>query len=601
MSVIRSILLVLIAILIGQLFLFYYPGDTREVIARRSFLKNVDSLRASVVQLQQLTPTAGQQKLKDQFKKCRLAYKRCEALLAFYSPLTEAALNEPAVASVEDPNFPEPESPHGFQVMEEVLFASDDPDRDKLNDETNRMLINIDQFLGFNDVFIFTPAYVIDAQKQQLIRISCLSVAGYDSPIAAYSLNESATALSEMESLIKIYFPARDSLLRKKGEVILRKGVQQLLSARSFNEFDRIAFTKNFAIPLFQWFNEVSRIWKITPFKSNSNFSFNASSFWSADFFSKKDQATGKKDQIALGRKLFFDPIISGNRVRSCAFCHNPSSGLADGLAKPVNMDGKTTGRRNTPTLWNASLQPFQFIDMRAKSLEDQLDSVLNNHAELGSSMDTLLVRLSTSDEYRKLFDRVFDKSEGLNSLNIRKSFAAYLETLVSFSSTFDEFMQGKRKRIAPEVYRGFNLFMGKAKCGTCHFPPLFTGVLPPRFNKMESEIIGVPESGDSVSKLDPDPGRFGHLAIGILKNSFKTTTLKNIALTAPYMHNGVFRTLEEVINFYDKGGGKGIGINVENQTLPSDKLNLKESEKKDLLMFLHSLTDTVSTRKLFN
>ena len=143
----------------------------------------------------------------------------------------------------------------------------------------------------------------------------------------------------------------------------------------------------------------------------------------------------------------------------------------------------------------------------------------------------------------------------------------------------------------------GFNLFMGKAKCATCHYVPLFNGSKPPTYYYQESEVIGVPATADTLHPLlDSDSGRIHTLNLDFFNHAFKTPTLRNIALTAPYMHNGVYKTLEEVIDFYDKGGGQGLGLSLPNQTLPADKLQLTKTEKKNLKAFLLTLTDTTGT-----
>ena len=140
---------------------------------------------------------------------------------------------------------------------------------------------------------------------------------------------------------------------------------------------------------------------------------------------------------------------------------------------------------------------------------------------------------------------------------------------------------------------------MGKAGCGTCHFAPAFSGLVPPLYHESESEVLGVPLYNlDSVAVIDPDVGRYkGNLKehANIYKHSFKTTTVRNVSLTAPYMHNGVFETLEEVVDFYDKGGGQGLGMEVEFQTLPPDKLELTAQEKLDLVRFMEILVDTTN------
>ena len=136
---------------------------------------------------------------------------------------------------------------------------------------------------------------------------------------------------------------------------------------------------------------------------------------------------------------------------------------------------------------------------------------------------------------------------------------------------------------------------MGKAKCATCHHPPLFNGLLPPEFEETESEVLGVPETTDTLNaKLDSDLGKYLFTRSAIHKYSFKTPTIRNIELTAPYMHNGVFKTLEEVMDFYNKGGGKGLKIAPGNQTLPFDKLNLSKKEQTDIINFMKSLTDSL-------
>ncbi len=140
---------------------------------------------------------------------------------------------------------------------------------------------------------------------------------------------------------------------------------------------------------------------------------------------------------------------------------------------------------------------------------------------------------------------------------------------------------------------RGFNLFMGKAQCGTCHFAPLFNGLLPPYYTVTELEVLGVPENGSLTQPLwDHDEGRFSVFPINFYKGAFKTPTVRNAAVTAPYMHNGSFRTIEDVIEFYNKGGGAGIGLATVTQTLSADPLHLTKTEVKDIEDFINALTD---------
>ena len=166
----------------------------------------------------------------------------------------------------------------------------------------------------------------------------------------------------------------------------------------------------------------------------------------------------------------------------------------------------------------------------------------------------------------------------------------SYVRSLISLTSRFDEYMQGNSEAMNAHEIKGFNLFMGKAKCGTCHYMPLFNGNLPPRFVKTESEVIGVP-STISGKEIDPDLGRYAIIKTPSLKHSFKIPSIRNAASTAPYMHNGIYNTLEQVMDFYNKGGGTGLGISINNQTLPFDKLNLTHEESVDIIAFINSLS----------
>ena len=158
----------------------------------------------------------------------------------------------------------------------------------------------------------------------------------------------------------------------------------------------------------------------------------------------------------------------------------------------------------------------------------------------------------------------------------LRAALAAYLRTLVTLESPVDRALRGDTAALAPDARRGFTVFMGKAKCGTCHFAPLFNGTVPPGYRKAEAEVLGVPTRPVvQRATLDPDPGRHGEFDAPVWKHAFKTPTVRNVAATAPYMHNGAYRTLEQVVEFYDRGGGAGIGAGLPHQTLPPEPLRL--------------------------
>lgn len=243
----------------------------------------------------------------------------------------------------------------------------------------------------------------------------------------------------------------------------------------------------------------------------------------------------------------------------------------------------------------NVGLQPASFYDQRATYLEDQISDVMSNPDEMHLSVDAAAARLSADAEARMRFAQAMGgrPDTAVTALRVRIALAAYLRSLGSLDSRFDRAARGDTNALSAAERRGFDVFMGKGTCGTCHFAPLFSGVTPPMYIEAESEVIGVPSRAVTAgATLDGDVGRLAVTRMPTHRGAFKTPTLRNVALTAPYMHNGVFRTLDEVVDFYDRGGGVGIGARVPHQTLPADALHLTKREKRDLVAFMRALTD---------
>ena len=280
---------------------------------------------------------------------------------------------------------------------------------------------------------------------------------------------------------------------------------------------------------------------------------------------------------IQLGRLLFFDPILSGNDDMSCASCHHPDLGFADGQAHPVGAGGAVLPR-HTPSLWNVGWAEPLFWDGRAESLEDQADMPLTHPEEMAATPANIEADLQANPEYVEQFRQVFPNSpEPVTFEHVRRLLAAFQRTFISNDSPFDRFAAGDVNALTPAQRRGLNLFRSAAtRCYECHTPPLFT--------TNTFRVIGVPEAPG----VD-DPGRAG-VAPDAPEGAFRTPSLRNIALTAPYMHNGAFATLEEVIDFYAQGGGHAYGKeNVDRFVLGFD---LSDQEKADMVAFLKALTD---------
>jgi cytochrome c peroxidase len=176
---------------------------------------------------------------------------------------------------------------------------------------------------------------------------------------------------------------------------------------------------------------------------------------------------------------------------------------------------------------------------------------------------------------------------------------AAYLYTLNPFQSPFDRYMNGDTKALDERARHGANLFMGRAQCATCHFAPLFNGLIPPYYKVTEFEVLGTTAT-DKLDKprISSDSGRYAIYPLEFYQSAFKTPTVRNAALTAPYMHNGAFHDLESLMDFYNRGGGVGLGLDLPTQTLPARPLNLSKNDVADIILFIQTLSDPAGSIK---
>ncbi|MEM8862461.1 MAG: parallel beta-helix domain-containing protein, partial [Chloroflexota bacterium] len=277
--------------------------------------------------------------------------------------------------------------------------------------------------------------------------------------------------------------------------------------------------------------------------------------------------------EVALGKELFFDPILSGDDKMSCAHCHQPDNGFSDGLVVAQTAAGADL-QRNTPTLWNAGYLTAVFHDGRASSLEEQAEISLLESTEMNAEPAILEAELASIPAYVDLFEKAYGP-EAISFENVNKALAAFERTLISNDSPFDRYAAGDFDALSPAQRRGLTLFRsGATRCFECHANPTY--------HTDTFRVIGVESD---------DPGRAGAADNGI-EGSFRVPTLRNVALTAPYMHNGSFETLEEVVQFYADGGGRQFGDTNDKMDAFVQGFDLNDQEKSDLVAFLHALTD---------
>jgi len=240
-------------------------------------------------------------------------------------------------------------------------------------------------------------------------------------------------------------------------------------------------------------------------------------------------------EKISLGKQLYFDGRLSADNKVSCASCHDPAKGFSNGDQFATGVEGKKGGR-NSPTVINTAYQKFQFWDGRAKTLEEQALGPIQNPIEMNLTLDAAVAKLNAIEGYKTQFNAVFGTD--VTADGIAKAIAAYERTVLSGDAPYDKFKAGDKAALSESAQRGMKLFFGKANCSACHSGPNFTD------NGFHN--IGVPGNDvgrEAISKSVGDKG------------AFKTPTLRDIAKTAPYMHDGSLKTLEEVVAHYAKGG----------------------------------------------
>lgn len=370
-------------------------------------------------------------------------------------------------------------------------------------------------------------------------------------------------------------------------------------------EFNHYRFIKDYVNPLFIINQQLMRQYAVVS-HSLVDYSLNkrATSIFDKALYngqSTKGIFHRVTDSAALasienaGRLLFYDPILSGNNMRSCASCHKPEQYFTDTvLQAPLHFNRTEKLPRNSPSLINAVYNHLLMLDGKHYSLQNQGKDVITNHAEMMCGEQEVLSKVMSCKEYKAAFSKMLEYTPQEREVTMEHIVSAvtfYYGKFSSYYAPFDRAMNNKHELEADAV-AGFNLFMGKAQCATCHFVPQFNGVKPPYIGS-EFEVLGVPKDV-AFSGLSEDKGRYGINPATETQSAFRTGTVRNAAHTAPYMHNGVFRTLEEVIDFYDAGGGAGRGLNVTNQTLSADSLHLSAIEKKQLIAFIHSLDEQV-------
>lgn len=562
-----------------------------------AFAVSTVTLQASIARMQG-NDSAVIVEMREALKMARLRYKSLESFLEYFFPTAAVTYNMAPRVEVEEPNI-EFTEPTGLQVIESLLYEKDVYGHKR---ELMEQMDLISSSAGDIPALLFNfqgnDKQLLESLRLELIRVMAMGVVGFDAPRLKSGVEESYAVVLSMRYALQPF------LKGARGEadsvvIYLDRVLAMLEGGKDFDTFDRLRFFTDCALPLQRhmglWIRGAGM-----EINSAAALNYGAGDLFSPDLLVKKafsPAAVGDNAALVrLGQALFYERSLSGNNMRSCASCHDPGKYFTDGLPKSLAIDGHSFVSRNAPSIMYSVYQYAQRWDGSAESIEDQVGKVMGSQDEMNANGDSVLRRLSGMDRYRGLFAGAYPgETSSISLSHVAGALAAFVRSCNVFHAPFDRGIRGDSQALTSSQRRGFNLFMGKAQCGTCHFAPLFNGLTPPLYDRWETEIIGVPLT-ELLDKpeYDGDSGRAYVYPIRWYERAFKTPGLRNVAVTAPYMHNGAFSTLRSVLDFYNKGGGNGIGLTLPDQTLPSEPLNLSEGELDDLEHFLQSLTDSL-------
>lgn len=582
---------------------------------RGSMMSAIDSTLEASITFEQKLQNLNVNKiteLRSSFSKIRNSYKKIEWFLSQIEPESALLINGPPLPRLDEsvPKILELQ-PEGLQTIEEILSEVRIHDTSKLISLIRSLKIHLYDAKGVFESIQLSDRIILEGIRSNIIRIGTMGISGFDTPGFSNSLSESSVSLRSSRIALLNYQRVFEKVGKAQSDrlfLLMRKAEQILEKANDFDAFDRWTFMKDYINPIYTLIGElhvatgieinaeVSR--KNTVIRYKAPTIFHTSAFnpygYSRNVY---EQADVRK--ITLGKLLFESKLLSKSNTMSCATCHNPDRAFTDGYAKSPGSVPNAMTERNTPGLLNVALSPRYFHDSRTNFLEEQVEHVVSNAIEFNTDYLSMSGMLAKDSTIVLAFKNTYPAESGaINSMTISSALSAYIRSLIAFESPVDSLLRGEKVvslkgEKLNTVKRGFNLFMGKAACATCHFPPTYSGLVPPHFKEMESEVLGIPVHPRS-KEIDPDFGKGGvyKYASPIYRHAFKTPGLRNIGKTAPYMHNGAYKTLEEVMEFYNLGGGEGLGIQVPNQTLPSGKLHLSRKEIRDIIEFMMALGD---------
>ena len=536
----------------------------------------------------------------------RVLLKRVDFWLRYADPIHYRWIHGPLPVEWETEVFEKHEAPYlrragGLMLIENEL-QEEDLRIDSMKAWCDMALAGVAAMeMELKNVDYTNPDWFLFANRHFLLNLSTVYTTGYECPAEDRRIPELQDMCSSLQEVYAIFSRANPDIPMDAFNALYERMLHFLSQEpKVYSEFRHYHFIRDYAAPLYAL--NAGIIQSTRAHSTNlSDYSLNnnALSIFDPALYqaqNRKGIFAGMEDSSTLhllrelGSKLFYDPLLSGNMQRSCASCHKPEHLFSDTQRFASTFDRSGSLNRNAPSLFQAASNHLLMHDGAHFSLQEQARQVIHHVKEMAGDEATILKRMGQIPEYRDRLNALARSTPLAPTYTFDHVLSALTYYYTSYGDSIPVFFRNMQQANKEEelAVMGFNLFMGKAACATCHFLPRFNGVKPP-FTGSEFEVIGTPADRNGT-QLSSDSGRYLKHSAPEMLYAFRTPGLWNIAHTFPYMHNGVFRSLEEVIDFSDAGGGLGKGLKLSNQTLPADSLKLGPLEKKALIRFLTRL-----------
>ncbi len=566
----------------------------------------------SAIKQSHLEKSADKQYIQHSLQNTRNTLKGMDFWFRYLDPLSHKKLNGPLPVEWETEVFEKFEKPYrregaGLTLAHQYLEEAE-LNKDTLTHLIQQSIVALQSYKHDSITTELTSYHHFYlCNRLYLLNLATIYTTGFECPDTKQIIPELRLLLTETNTIYHAFNKSYPATALTHQYSTLYNNTIQFVNKQpdNYEQFDHYTLLRDYINPLYALNQQMILVYKVHS-KSLVDYALNkqASSIFSKSLyfaqnpkgiFHRVQDEAGLAEMDRLGKLLFFDPLLSGNNERSCASCHSPSQFFTDTVtATSLAFNHQGFLARNTPTLLNAQYNHLLMADGKHYTLQSQTKGVISNTEEMDCAEKEMIQKIGSCKEYQKGFEKLLQytpQEPKLTADHIASVITFYYSKFSKYSAPFDEAMNQKAS-LSQEVQKGFNLFMSKAQCGTCHFAPQFNGVKPPYIGS-EFEVLGVP-ANTNYTALSKDNGRYTINPATETLNAFRTGTVRNAAYTKPYMHNGVFTTLEQVIDFYDAGGGAGRGLMVSNQTLSSDSLHLTVDEKKYLLAFIQSLNEPI-------